>query len=63
MPVVLKEKPPALAALLAGLGLVLRAGDAELLSWLLATPVGAQLYKLSRGAQSEVVPPPGDVAP
>ena len=41
----------------------LAAGDISLLSWLLATPLGAGLYKLSRGSQSEVVPPPGDVAP
>ena len=34
----------------------LAAGDISLRSWLLATPVGARLYKLSRGHQSEVQP-------
>ena len=64
MPVVLKEKPPALAApwLLAVLGLVLRAGDAELLSWLLAIPVGVALYGLSRDHEAVVQPLPSDKA-
>jgi hypothetical protein len=33
----------------------LRAGDAELLSWFLATPLGATLYGLSRGKKEAPV--------
>ena len=40
----------------------LAAGDMSLRSWLLATPVGARLYKLSRGHQSEVQPLPSGKA-
>ena len=37
-------------------------GDAELLSWLLATPVGAALYGLSRDHEAVVQPLPSDKA-
>jgi hypothetical protein len=58
-----KQKADHLGISVAEMEKRLRSGDGELLSWLLATPAGAALYKFSRSAQSELVGSPSNVAP